>query len=183
MPASPLAFLLEAYQTHAPSLFLVTGPSGAGKTRWCRAVIDAAEAQQWAIAGLLSPAVLDGGKKVGIDLLDVRGGERRPLATRLAQRDGDGEMGIVTGRWSFNATTIAWGNQVLRAITARDLLIVDELGPLELRQQQGFQVALSLLDAWRYRLACVTIRPSLVGAARMRWPWSRLVVVGENDDD
>jgi nucleoside-triphosphatase THEP1 len=184
MPASPLAFLLEAYQTRAPSLFLVTGPSGAGKTRWCHKLIAAAQEQQWAVAGLLSPAVLDGGTKVGIDLLDVRSGALRRLATRVPQQDGNGtEAGIVTGRWSFEPATIAWGNELLRQITPRDMVIIDELGPLELRQQQGFQVALSLLDAWRYRLACVTIRPSLVGAARMRWPWSQLVVVGESGDD
>lgn len=185
MPASPLAFLLEAYNTRAPSLFLVTGPSGSGKTYWCQQVVEHARRREWSVAGLLAPPVMDGEEKVGIDLLDLGSGERRRLATRMtaAERASDGEAGLTFGCWRFNHEVFVWGNSVLREINAADLLVVDELGPLEFRQQQGLQAAFPLLDGWRYRLACVTARPSLVGAVRMRWPWSQLLVLGDEAHD
>lgn len=184
VPASPLAFLGEAYKTRAPSLFLITGPSGAGKTTWCQKAVEYARQRRWPLAGLLAPAVVESGRKVGIDLLDLSSGERRRLATRRRVDAGladekveDGvATGISTGDWDFRYETLAWGNDVLQKTTKADFVIVDELGPLEFRQGQGLLAGLELLDTWRYRLACVTIRPSLVGVVRMRWPWSRLVL-------
>lgn len=187
LPASPLAFLLEAHTTRTPSLLLVAGASGAGKTAWCGAIEAYAREQHWIVAGLLSPRVMDNGYKVAIDLQDLHSGERRRLATRTQSIIEGTELmppgGIMAGAWSFDPRTIQWGNDVLSAVTNPDLLIIDELGPLEFRRQQGLQGALKLLDAWRGNLVCVAIRPSLVGAARMRWPWSRLLVVGEDEHD
>lgn len=188
VPASPLAFLSEAYNTRAPSLFLITGPSGSGKTTWCQTVESLARQQDWTLSGLLSPSIMKGGQKVGIHLLDLRSGERRRLAWRrgTAPEDRDeavGSHGITTGDWDFDAQVLAWGNRVLSRTTQREFVLIDELGPLEFRQRQGLQAGLKLLDEWRYRLACVTVRPSLVGAARMRWPWSRLVILDEDQHD
>lgn len=189
VPASPLAFLSEAYITRAPSLFLITGPSGSGKTEWCQKAVAYARSRRWPVAGLLAPAVMEDGRKIGIDLLDLSSGERRPLAVWKGAGDDGGaghgdeddgqppQAGISTGDWNFSYDTLAWGNRVLEKTTRADFVIVDELGPLEFRQGQGLQAGLELLDAWRYRLACVTIRPSLVGAVRMRWPWSHLVIL------
>ncbi|MDX1687185.1 MAG: nucleoside-triphosphatase [Candidatus Promineifilaceae bacterium] len=182
-PAASLAFLSEAYNTRAPSLFLITGPSGSGKTKWCQKAVEHARQHQWPVAGLLAPPVIENGQKIGIDLLDLSSSERRRLATLRADCDGHGnggqppEAGVSTGAWNFYYDVLAWGNGVLKETTRADFVIVDELGPLEFRQRQGLQAGLELLDAWRYRLACVTIRPSLVGAVRMRWPWSRLVIL------
>lgn len=185
MPASPLAFLLEAYNTRAPSLFLVTGSSGSGKTYWCQQVVQYARRHEWTVAGLLAPPVMEGANKIGIDLEDLSSDERRRLAMRLSADNGQEEAttGVTTGCWKFDHNVITWGNAVLRNITSPDLLVVDELGPLEFRQRQGLQSAFPLIDGWRYRLACITARPSLVGAVRMRWPWSQVVVLGDEDHD
>jgi nucleoside-triphosphatase THEP1 len=181
-PAASLAFLSEAYNTRAPSLFLITGPSGSGKTKWCQKAVEYARQHQWPVAGLLAPPVIENGQKIGIDLLDLNSGERQRLATWKGTDDGYEDSGqppaagVSTGAWNFYYDVLAWGNSILQGTTRADFVIVDELGPLEFRQRQGLQAGLELLDDWRYRLACVTVRPSLVGAVRMRWPWSRLVI-------
>lgn len=179
-PAPPLAFLSEAYNTRAPSLFIITGPSGSGKTKWCQTAVDYARRRQWPVTGLLAPPIMKNGQKIGIDLLDLSSGEGRRLATwkgATIGHDDDLSGDVNTGDWNFSPEALVWGNSVLKKTTRADFVIVDELGPLEFRQGQGLQAGLELLDAWRYRLACVTIRPKLVGAARMRWPWARLVVL------
>ena len=180
MPASPLACLLEAYQAKAPSLFLLMGPSGSGKTSWCQAAARLAGGRRWSVAGLLSPAVMVDGRKARIDLLDLGSGERRRLATHQEVLAGDETAagGVITGNWHFDPQTLAWGNSMLAGIGRCDLLIIDELGPLEFRQRQGLQAGLALLDA-RQHLACVTIRPSLADAAQRRWPWGQLITLTE----
>lgn len=177
------AVFLENHADRTPSLLLVTGPSGAGKTVWCRALQTEAVAHGLSVAGLLSPPVMAGGHKIGIDLEDLGSGERRRLATRTqVLLDGNEPLppgGVTTGDWSFDAEVVRWGNDVLATVRCPDVLIIDELGPLEFRQGKGLQAAMRLIDSWRCNLICVTIRPGLIGAARMRWPWSQILVVGD----
>lgn len=218
-PAStPLAFIREAHENRTPSLLLLTGDSGVGKTAWCQAIYTYARRHNWTVAGLISPPVMANGRKMAIDLQDLRTGQRRRLATRIASPSNpqfpiahptsrmpqissngeaparaqavEGDISITTGQWQFNPRTIRWGNTILSNPTVEtktskpkrpDLVIIDELGPLEFRQHQGLQAGIKLVDAWRSNLICVTIRPSLVGAARMRWPWGHIIQVEDAD--
>ena len=148
------------------SLALLTGGRGAGKTRWCEALASSARGAGLAVAGLLSPAVLAGGEKRAIDLLELATGESRLLAER-ARPDLPGTAGL---GWRFVPEALAAGNAALERVGACDLLLVDELGPLELGRGSGFTAAFGLLDARRYGLAIVVVRPALVAAAEARWP-------------
>lgn len=204
---TPLAFLQEAHANHAASLLLLTGASGVGKTTWCQALYTFACRQNWTVCGLISPPVMADGRKIAIDLRDLRTGQRRRLATRITPPPAGHHLShspkaasdrppqksrasITTGQWRFNPCTLHWGNTILSHARAKsktpqpeyaDLLIIDELGPLEFRRQQGLQAAMKLIDAWRSNLICVTIRPSLIGAARMRWPWARILQIQDTD--
>ncbi|MHB1046482.1 MAG: nucleoside-triphosphatase [Thermoanaerobaculia bacterium] len=153
------------------SLALLTGGRGAGKTRWCEALVRAGRDAGLAVAGLVSPPVLAGGEKTGIDLLDVASGERRRLAER-ARVDLPGTSGL---GWRFDPEALALGNALLARVDTCDLLLVDELGPLEFGRGSGLTAAFALLDARRYRLAVVVVRPALVAAARTRWPDAAIV--------
>jgi nucleoside-triphosphatase THEP1 len=73
---------------------------------------------------------------------------------------------LAFGVWYFNLRTLEWGNQVLEISLPCDLLIVDELGPLELTHQMGWRAALDILPLSGYRLALVVIRPELQATAR-----------------
>ena len=150
------------------SLALLTGGRGAGKTRWCEALVRAARDAGLSVSGLLSPPVLTDGVKTGIDLLGVATGERRRLAER-ARADLPGTEGL---GWRFAPEALALGNVLLARVAACDLLLVDELGPLEFGRASGFTAAFDLLDSRSFRLAVVVVRPALVAAARARWPWA-----------
>lgn len=165
-PPDPEALVAGWGSLPEGSLALLTGGRGAGKTRWCEALAGAAPGAGLSVAGLLSPAVLVGGEKRAIDLLDLASGDRRPLAER-ARPDRPGTAGL---GWRFDPEALAAGNAALERIEACDLLLVDELGPLELGRGSGFTAAFGLLDARRYGLAIVVVRPGLVAAAEVRWP-------------
>ena len=133
-------------------------------------------------------------RKVAIDLVDLRTEERR----RLAEVRRPDEPGTATQRWRFDEAVLAWGNEVLRAAHAEaadvaapgaaivgtpagavapDLLVVDELGPLEFARGVGLTEGLAAVDAGRYAVACVVVRPALVDEALRRWPDATVVDV------
>lgn len=142
---------------------LVSGEIGAGKTTVCQKVVEAARARGFTCGGLLTPALLEEGCKVGILGVNLTGDERRVLARK--DRDLGGPR---VGCYHFTADAFPWANAVIdSAIKARcDLLVVDEIGPLELIQGGGLAPALDLLSA--VSRALVVVRRSLVNTLRDR---------------
>jgi iron complex transport system ATP-binding protein len=155
----------------SPQLILLTGLSGVGKTTWCSQLVALARERGLTVNGLLSPSVFKEGRKVGINIADLQSGETRQLAS-LRQ----GESGkIGTPRWSFDPEVTAWANRALEEAAPSDLLVMDEIGPLELLQGEGITAGLRRLDAGDYKVACVVIRTSLLPNALQRWPDATVV--------
>ena len=59
-----------------------------------------------------------------------------------------------------------WGNRVLASSLPCDLLLIDELGPLEFNLGLGWVSALDLIQSGQYRQALVVIRPELLAKAQ-----------------
>ncbi len=137
------------------SLVLLVAPSGRGKTTVCETLVAAAQKQAWRVGGVLSPPCWQHGRKTRILLRDVATGETRPLAYPASAPQAD------VGQWRFVPETVAWGNERLARLRHTDLLVIDEIGPLELCRGQGLQAALQTLQRATYRLAVVTVRPEM----------------------
>jgi nucleoside-triphosphatase THEP1 len=176
---SPVSFLASFLfdQEVNQKLFIITGPIGAGKTSWCLQLIREAQASGLLPCGLVSPAVFEAGAKTGIDLVDVSSGERRRLAVRRAAQETEAPAGLATQSWRFDESVVTWGNQALSQLQNPRLLILDELGPLELLEQAGLVAGLKVIDSRHYDLACVVIRPSLLPTALKRWPWAETLSI------
>ena len=151
-----------------PGLTLVTGPRGIGKTRWCMALANHARGLGLDVRGLVSPAVMKGGQKTGIELLDLAGGERRRLAYRKGETGGD----LWTTDWQMVAETLHWGNTILESIRSCELFILDEIGPLEFLHGVGLATGLDFVDRHIDIRCVVVVRPSLLETAYQRWPWA-----------
>ncbi|MGD8585824.1 MAG: nucleoside-triphosphatase [Chloroflexota bacterium] len=171
-PDSALADLSRS-KGHSSQLILLSGPSGAGKSTWCLQLAEEAVSLDFVVAGLISPAVFENGFKIGINLVDQANGERR----RLAVRSGKAEDGFKTEQWVLDPAALAWGNQILQAIPACDILILDELGPLEMEQGRGLVAGLDLIKRRHIPLIVAVVRPRLLPAARQRWPWGRALMM------
>ena len=157
------------------AVHLVTGERWAGKTTFCRVLVDEARSHSagLAAAGVLSPKVFLRGKEAAIDVVDVASGHRRRLA---ALRDeGDPRDQPSTIRWRFHADALAWGDTVLRSATPCDLLVVDEVGPLEFERGEGWIGGLAAVDSEAYGDAFVVVRSELVERALDRWPGARVI--------
>lgn len=149
------------------ALAILTGPSGSGKTTLCRELAAAARSGGRDVAGVLCPAVFEGTCKTGIAVVDLRGGGTRALARR--REPGPAEA-TARRRWVFDDAALAWGDARLAAATPCDLLVVDELGPLELDEGRGWTAGIAAIDSGAYHAAIVVVRPALLERARARWP-------------
>lgn len=145
---------------------ILTGDRGSGKTRTCQRWADQARQAGWKIAGLCCPAVFEQGEKTAIDVVNLKSGERRRLANRADRQTGFD----VTDHWDFSAEVMDWCNEILGKIEPCDLLIIDELGPLEFVRHQGWVNAFRALQEVSYQKAVVVIRPELINEATSLWP-------------
>ncbi|MBM4467484.1 MAG: DUF2478 domain-containing protein [Chloroflexi bacterium] len=147
---------------------LLTGKRQVGKTTVCKHVAELARERGYDPAGVLTPALLDeDGLPVAYHVLMVSDGEQR----LLARADGD-LGGPRTSRYSFDADVFSWVMGKLRGAISQgcDLLIVDEIGPLELEQGKGLAPILSDLSASGLPPLLLVVRPELIERLQRRLP-------------
>lgn len=165
---SPPSSLAHAITGRAPSALM--WPPPVAPLAWTR--------RAWS-----PPARFANGRKMAIEVLDLRTGRHRMLAWRRSTTSPP--LGLHTDAWTFDEEALAWGHAVLQAATPCDLLVIDELGPLELVQGQGWMIGLDPLRAGRYRLALVVVRPALLPRFREHLDGMEhltLTVTGDNRD-
>lgn len=148
-------------------LFLLTGEVQIGKTRWLESLVAELGAFGVPCAGVLAPgqwvpstgphADANGFEKRGIDNVLLPGGERVPFARRgdLARADGtfdeESQAAKAELAWHIDDAAIDRVNARFDEITAHasavapGLLIVDELGRLEIWRNGGLTSAVALL--------------------------------------
>lgn len=157
---------------------IVSGEIGSGKSTFCQQVAEQGRKSGIKLGGLLSLAVFEAGIKVAIRAVNLRDNQARPLAYLRRSR----VAGLSTKRWTFISETVMWGNEVLSRAVPCDLLIVDELGPLEFERGEGWLEGLKAIDGGNYAGALVVIRPSLIKQAQQRWPDADVVKINPEDD-
>ena len=160
--ATSVSFRVSRGRNPLPAvLAILCGESGSGKTTLCLRAIDEALKRHLSAAGLVTVPRIVAGQKVKMDVRDVRTGEERLLG-QFVDDTGD----PVIEHWQFSDDGIAWGEQMLRRATPCDVLVIDELGPLELIYGKGWYAAVDLLLEQRYRMALVAVRPLLLPTLR-----------------
>jgi nucleoside-triphosphatase THEP1 len=157
---------------------IISGSTGAGKTVLCEKALAACRERGMDVAGVISRSEYEGEEKVRLYCQNIRGGERwlaeqtdRPVPFQ----------GPTTKCWAFDAETIAWANDLLAQATPTNVLIVDELGPLEFGRGEGFLKAFELIDAGEYRHALVVVRPGLTETALKRWPHAEVLDLDQGE--
>jgi len=140
-------------------ILLLVGPRGAGKTTACQRFLRRAGALGWRLGGILAPGRFgDDGGKTGMDIEDVATGERRTLGWAEA----DPER-LTVGRFRMDEGVMSWSlDVVLQALALPGaVVLVDEIGPLELRQGRGLAPVLDALGMASARAALLVVREEL----------------------
>lgn len=123
-----------------------------GKSTVCAELVELAGGRGYRCGGIITLAQ-DGERHV----VNARTGVRR----RLTRSSREGPA-VIQGRFRFNPETLEWAKQVLGRATPCDLLVVDEIGPLEVVRGEGWAGALDVVRQGAYAVAVVVVRPELV---------------------
>lgn len=161
-------------------IYVVTGEKGSGKSTVC-----ARAAREAAMSGLTVGGVLtERGDTEDLAsprrVVDLRTGESRPFGSQDREgghpnrQDGRweataGQTGMsdpLTPGWDFDSGVFGWVTEFLSRATPCDLLVIDELGPLELLGGRGWASALEVVRSRAYGIALVVCRPELVDVLR-----------------
>lgn len=161
------------------NIWILSGWRGAGKTPICQSIAQGIQNAGFRVAGILSTAEYKAGKKERTWAKDILTGEQCLLisSTQLNTHE------IQFGKWFIQAEGIRWGNQVLSSIEQCDLLIIDELGPLELELDHGWQSALSLIRRGNYKIALLVVRPELLEIAKVLFHPERIIEITRENDE
>jgi len=141
---------------------VLTGNIGSGKSTVAGRLVALARKRGLRCDGLLCSARLGaGGKKIGIDGERIGTGERRGLAARDVSSDG-----LRCGVWLFEPGAMEWSLDALADAISQhpDLLVVDELGPMELNEGKGLAPVIPELKSGKVPLVLVLVRAGLLPA-------------------
>jgi nucleoside-triphosphatase len=141
----------------APRTVVVTGRRGSGKTPLVAAVVDALVERGVDVAGFLQPAIVEDGRKTGFALRDVATGDEAFLARRVAP--GAGRHGTA---FEFEPEGFELGVRALGGAPAGAVLVIDELGPVELRGDGHWPAVQRALSRAELRGLVVVVRRTLV---------------------
>lgn len=172
---SPGQFLASYFYkpSETARLLVISGNSGVGKTHWCSDLYNQAKERGLDVKGLISIPVFKNNRKIAINLQNLENGSTYPLASRSDVRNGEETV----GDWLFNEDTLEMGNVILEQIQSCQVLIIDELGPMEFNSHQGLNNAFELIQSGNFDLACVVVRPALISKAQAIWPSAEVFYV------
>ena len=151
------------------SVSIISARRGEGKTTFLRAYAARAATEGRSVGGIASPAVFEGDRRIGYDLLDLGRNHSCSLARVVTA-----ENGVPTvGRYRFDDTAVATGSAAILAAVhdGLDVIAVDEVGPLEFRGQgwaPALETALRELNADQELV--VVVRASLADELSARFP-------------
>jgi len=172
------ALVREQRLVSAPTrLVLVTGASGSGKTAAVTRALEQLCRQGVAAAGFVQPGVWEDGSKVGFEVEDVATNERAPLARRVGRDQGQHGTGFRFERPGFDLAARA-----LARVAPGMLLVVDELGPLELRGRGHMSAVRAVLAMPGLAGAVVVVRRHLVPSLLAALEAEDAVVVDVEED-
>ena len=143
------------------SLFVLTGPVHSGKTTFLAGASARWKASGLDVGGFLSVLRRDDGRGPGYDLFDLKDGTSLPFLAHKGEADGPS-----VGPWHFFPAVLEKAKAILGRDSGADVLVVDEIGPLELGGE-GLWPAFEKALEYGARCLCV-VRDSILDEFRTR---------------
>lgn len=123
-------------------LLAVTGRPGIGKSTLIKSLVQQLRRLGCSVGGVLTPEVRENGIRRGFQLVDAASG----ASVVLAYVAGQGDLRV--GKYYVNRSAGLFGASVLRrSLENSDVIVIDEVGPMELRLGELRDAIVSLLTS------------------------------------
>ena len=171
-----LNYVNEKYKKKCRVL-IITGERQEGKTTFVKWLIKVHKNQK--PTGFITEVEKIGEKRFGYYLIPISQGEKRLLCS-IKPETGD----IQYGKFYFDAATFEYGRNILKKAINQDtkLVVVDEIGPLEL-SGEGWATALEELIKKSETRMIWTVRRSLADKVAHRWNVGRVGILDVKEED
>ena len=140
-------------------VIVLTGRPGTGKTTVLERTLEHLDRDGFAVAGLIQPGKFQDGTKVGFSIRDLWTGREALLARRTSRESGQHGTGF-----PFEEEGLELARQALAFVPKDAILVVDELGPVELRGQGHMPALRRALESRPPRVLILVVRRHLVPA-------------------
>ena len=153
-------------------VFIVTGAVGEGKTAWLAKLEGLLKEKELKAGGILALRIMEEGKVIGYDITDIRTGDRTPFL----RHTGDATVGVE--RFTMDPSGYRAGEKALDPHSNRSMnvVIVDEVGPLELRGEGWSEMIRGLIHETR-AILILAVRKNLAGEVTERFTISPAEII------
>ena len=141
----------------SPRIMVIAGPRDSGKTRTAAGLAEAWKRQGIEVGGVVSEAVLSGGRKVRYELRDLQTGARLVYAVL---RPDPVPVGALA--YEFLGEGLRFGCAAIsRALETAAVTVADEIGPLEMAGFGLWEPVREAVTGFPGRVV-LTVRPALL---------------------
>ncbi|MDH5733716.1 MAG: NTPase [Candidatus Bathyarchaeota archaeon] len=159
-------------------IIFITGQPGIGKTSVLLKIIEVLKKRGYLVGGMISQEKREMGIRIGFEIIDISTAQRGWLA-RVAQSNGPR-----VGKYRVNLDDLKriGASSILNAIDETDVIVIDEVGPMELFSPAFKQAVIQALKSNKTILGTIHHRAhdSLVNNIRSRKDAEILDVTYEN---
>ena len=129
---------------------MITGKPGVGKSTLVSQLIERAKELGMKVGGLSTPEIRVGGRRIGFKLVDIATGEEGILAKV-------GISGPMVSKYGVNLEDLrrVGVGAIKRAIIESDLIVIDEIGKMELFSKEFKQAVIDALNSEKPVIATV----------------------------
>lgn len=134
-----------------PNNFMVTGPPGSGKTTVVESTVSALRDEGFDVGGIYCPEIREEGVRQGFEIVDIVTGETKILA-HVDQPEGPS---VSKYRVNIQNVDEMSRNSIGKALENRDLVIIDEIAPMETYSEDFKRIVIRALDSSKPVLAVI----------------------------
>ncbi|HOM62832.1 MAG TPA: nucleoside-triphosphatase [Dysgonamonadaceae bacterium] len=118
---------IEARQHQLASIAIVTGEKGSGKTRFMSETATELKKRGFDVGGVYTRKIIDNGEITAYSAVNISNCEERSLL----KKDNE-DMGLRIGAFSIDPEGLEFGRKAIAHASQANLLMIDEIGKLEL---------------------------------------------------
>jgi nucleoside-triphosphatase len=158
----------------------ITGKPKIGKSTVIKGVIMRLKAEGMVVGGMLTSEIHEGGRRVGFSIEDIHSGANGILA-HVRQR------GPMIGKYGVNLTDLdsIGAQSITDALTSPEprIIIVDEIGPMELKSKKFIQVVESAIQSDKHLIVSVHQRSDHELVQQIKRTFDIIEVMEKNRDE